>query len=177
MQPLQKPAQPIPIVHQRPVTTHEQPVPLSEPRLVDLPPPEERYRDPPDDLATSNKPLISDVKNIRTTHIPQQKEIQRVMKKIQNKIIRDYNLPFDAKELRMQQATCPFFKPIFDFLEHDILPQDPKTARSIRNKAEEYILCDVLLFRLTLHKKHMSRVVLQLVIPDTMVEKILCKYI
>lgn len=161
------------------VISQVKPVTTSEPRLVDLPPPEERYRDPPDDIATPNKPLISDVKNIRTTHIPHQKDIQRVMKNIQKKIIRDYHLPFDAKELRMQQATCPFFKPIFDFLAHDILPQDAKTARSMRNRAElpeEYILCDGLLFRLTLHKKHKSRVVLQLVIPDTMIEKILCKY-
>lgn len=175
-QPLPRPVQPIPMLHQRPVISQVKPVTISEPRLVDLPPPEERYRDPPDDIAKPNKPLISDVKNIRTTHIPHQKDIQRVMKKIQSKIVRDYNLPFDAKELRMQQATCPFFKPIFDFLAHDILPQDAKTARSIRNRAEEYILCDGLLFRLTLHKKHKSRVVLQLVIPDTMIEKILCKY-
>lgn len=98
------------------------------------------------------------------------------MHKIQSKIIRNYDLPFDAKELKMQQETCPYFKPVYDFLAYDILPQDVKSARTIRTRAEQYILCDGLLFRLTLQRKHKSRVVLQLAIPDTMVEKILSKY-
>ena len=76
-----------------------------------------------------------------------------MMHRIKRKIIRDYDLPFRAHELQIQQETCPSFKPVYDYLAHDILPSDVKAARSVSTKAEQFILCDGLLFRLFLHEK------------------------
>ena len=59
------------------------------------------------------------------------------MKAIQGKLIKYYDLPFDVKELQIQQDTCPVFKHVYDFLVHDILPGNAKTARIIRSRAED----------------------------------------
>lgn len=153
------------------------PVP-PEPRLVDKVnfDRNEVIRDPPSELIKPSTPLVPKIGDIKANHIPKQKELQRVMKNIQKKIIRDYNLPFDMHELQVQQETCPSFKPVYDFLAHDILPSDIKSARTVTAKAEQFILCNGLLFRLFLHEKYDAKMTLQLVIPDTMVDRVITKY-
>ena len=70
------------------------------------------------------------------------------------------------RELKTEQETSPFFKPIYDFLAHDILPSDKKAAKSVKLKAEEYILCDGILFRLFFTKDDDFK--LQFAIPETL---------
>ena len=149
-----------------------------EPRLVDRVglDKNEVIREPPSELFKPSTPLIPKIGDIKANHIPKQKELQRIMKNIQRKVIRDYNLPFDMHELQIQQETSPSFKPVYDFLAHDILPSDIKSARAVTAKAEQFILCNGLLFRLFLHDKYDSKMTLQLVIPDTMVDKVITKY-
>ena len=148
----------------------------SEPRLVDKGKSEERISNPPPHLFVPPLPLVPKIDKLVTGHIPKQKELHRVMRNIQRKIIRDYNLPFDVKELQIQQETCPHFKPIYDYLAHDILPNNVKSARTVCTQAEQYLLCNGLLFRIFLHDKDDNKMTLQLVIPDTMIAKVISKY-
>lgn len=78
------------------------------------------------------------------------------------------------RELKTEQQTSPFFKPVYDFLAHDIMPNDKKAAKAIRLKAEEYILCDGVLFRLFFDKNDDYR--LQLAIPETLTDIIISQY-
>lgn len=153
------------------------PNPTPEPRLVDrVQDWQEIIRDPPPELSQPAEPLIHKIDKMVTGHIHKQSQLNRLMKNIRRKIIRDYNLPFDLKELRLQQETCPSFKSIYDFLAHDILPSDRKAARTVQPQSEQYLLCNGLLFPIFLHETNDAKLTLQVVIPDTMVDKIISMY-
>ncbi|XP_072179729.1 LOW QUALITY PROTEIN: uncharacterized protein [Diadema setosum] len=165
--------------HNRPNT--QKPTPKApketEPRLVDKQnesPCTQTYRDVPPDLFTAPKPLISNVEQIVAPHIPKQHDIDKVLDLIKRKIIRDYNLPIDIRRLKTEQETSPFFKPIYDFLAHDILPSDKKAAKTIQLKAEQYILCDGVLFRLFFDKTDDFK--LQLAVPESLTDVIISQY-
>ena len=126
----------LPPTRQSPPVTHKQ----TEPRLVDRqgePQPNDNYRDVPPELYTPPKPLTTKVNNIVAGHIPKQHELDKITNLIKRKIIRDYNLPIDMSKLKTEQETSPFFKPVYDFLAHDILPNDKKAAKTVKLKAEE----------------------------------------
>ncbi|XP_033120299.1 uncharacterized protein LOC117119582, partial [Anneissia japonica] len=141
----------------------QQPTVLREQRLVDKENNDITYRDVPIELYTSPSPLVPTITELKTTHIPKQKELDKLMDVIRRKIIRDYNLPVDVKQLQIEQETSPFFKPVYDYLAHDILPADKKAARAIQTKSEQYILCNGL-FRFFLQNKG-DDFILQLAIP------------
>ncbi|PIK49637.1 hypothetical protein BSL78_13496 [Apostichopus japonicus] len=108
---------PRPIVRLIPTPSISEP----EPRLVDRSETDTTC-DPPPDLYVPPTPIITKIYNLVTKHIPKQHELDKIMKKIQKKIIHDYNLPLEANKLRLLQETDPHFKPIYDFLAHNILP-------------------------------------------------------
>ena len=152
---------------------------LTEPRLVDRPnehrhDSSHQHREVPPELYTPPKPLTTKVNNIVAGHIPKQHELDKITDLIKRKIIRDYNLPIDMRELKTEQETSPFFKPVYDFLAHDILPSDKKAAKSVKLKAEEYILCDGILFRLFFTKDDDFK--LQLAIPETLADTIISQH-
>ena len=150
-----------------------------EPRLVDnmssKTNSDENFRDVPPELYSPPKPLTTKVHNVIASHIPKQQDLDRLMNVIKRKIIRDYNLPIDMKKLKTEQETLPFFKPVYDYLAYDILPSDKKVAKAIQVKAEQYILCDGILFRLFLNDTD-EDVKLQLAIPETLAETIISQY-
>ena len=149
-----------------------------EPRLVDNRNgscSDHTHRDVPPELYTPPKPLTTKVHNVVASHIPKQHDLDRLMEVIKRKIIRDYNLPIDMKQLKTEQETSPFFKPVYDYLAYDILPSEKKAAKAIQVKAEQYILCDGILFRLFLHDKD-EDIKLQLAIPETLAETIISQY-
>ena len=150
--------------------------PIFEPRLVDRVQQSDVFREPPPELYTPPQPLIPEIKDMVTRHIPKQNEIDRVMRSIKAKIIKDYDLPYKAKQLQTLQETSPYFKPIYDFLAHNILPDKIKAARSVQAQAEHYILCNGLLFRLFLNENNPGKMTLQLVIPDVIAETVISQY-
>ena len=152
----------------------------SEPRLVDKDHGNEsfsdhNYRDVPPELYVPPKPLMTKVNNVTAKHIPKQKELDKMMEVIKRKIIRDYNLPIEMKQLKSEQETSPFYKSTYDYLAYDILPSDRKAAKAVRTKAEQYILCDGILFRMLIDDKG-DDLTLQLAIPESLAETIISQY-
>ncbi|KAJ8048464.1 hypothetical protein HOLleu_00790 [Holothuria leucospilota] len=121
---------------------------LPEPRLADRMQVPHDHREVPPELYSPPRPLIAKIKNLVTRHIPKQAELDKLMNVIKKKIIRDFNLPVDVNELRKEQESSAFFKPVYNYLAHDILPNDRKSAKSVQLKSEQYILCNGILFRL-----------------------------
>ena len=158
-------------------TTRARPVNLpAEPRLVDRHDHRQtNLRDPPPELYTQPKPLIDKIDGMVTRHIPKQYELDRMMDIIRRKIIRDYQLPVDVRQIKTAQETSPHFKPIYDFLAYDILPKDRKAAKSVQFRSEQFLLCNGVLFRLFFHdnEDHFS---LQLAVPEEMAETIISRY-
>ena len=60
-------------------------------------------------------------------------------------------------------------------MAYDILPSDRKAAKAVRIKAEQYILCDGILFRILLDDKG-DDLTLQLAIPESLAETIISQY-
>lgn len=148
---------------------------LSEPRLVDKGlEPKEQITEPTPDLYTPPKPIITKVQSMKTTHIPKQQDLNRMMDVIKRKIIHDFNLPVEVNEVRKAQLASPVFKPIIDWLRHGILPKDRRSARSIQLKAEEYIMCNGVLFRLFFHSD--GDFILQLAVPESLADVIISAY-
>ena len=164
----------------RPMPKPRKPPP-EEPRLVDKV--LRKSASEKDDLSDAEcpeflrkpKPLVTSIDNLTTKHIPNQTELNRVLKIIKKKIIRDYNLPFEAQQFRQAQQSSPHFKPIYDFLSHNILPSDKKAARVIRLRAEQYLLCNNLLFRI-FFPPNSDHFCFQLVIPEEFIDPLISTY-
>lgn len=135
----------------------------------------EMIREPTPELIEPPKPLLPKIDNVTYRHIPRQSEIDSILKIIKRKIIRDYQLPVLANEIRIAQETSPFFKPVYDYIAYDILPHDKRAAQAVKIRSEEFILVDGVLFRLLFHV-HDDNFTLQLAIPETMAETIISRY-
>ena len=129
----------------------------------------------PEELYQWSEPIVKQIDSIETKGIQKQAEMNKLMEVIKRKIIKNFNLPINCNVLRVEQETSPFFKPVYDFLAHDILPSDAKAAKTINHRAEEYILCNGLLFRLVYKNKEQD-FTLQLAIPENMVDKIIAQF-
>ena len=155
----------------------QKPVPTQvEPRIVDrsCESASDQFRDVPTELYTPPKPLTTNVNNIVAGHIPRQQDIDKILQLIKRKIIRDYNLPIDINRIRIEQESSPHFKSVYDFLAHNILPSDKKAAKLVQTKAEEYVLCDGVLFRLFFNKNDDLR--LQLAVPESLTDTVISQY-
>ena len=167
---------------------------LGEPRLVDREQPtelpsahvpisipkvpitiQEEYQDPTPEMLTEPKPLISKIDQIISGHIPQQREIERVMQFIKKKIIRDYNLPFDVQKFTLAQQASPTLKPVYDCLAYNILPSQSRAAKSVQMKAEQYLLCNGILFRI-FFPYNSEDFLLQLAIPEEFIDPLIGRY-
>lgn len=84
----------------------------------------------------------------QTRQCREKAELDKLMNAIEKKIIRDFNLPVDVNELRKEEESSAFFKPVYDYLAHDSLPNDRKSAKSGQLKSEQYILCNGIVCRL-----------------------------
>lgn len=148
-----------------------------EPRLVDRPvnPNIEVTKECPLEYLMKPEQLVNNPDKITAKHIPNQADLNRFIKAIQRKVIRDYNLPYEAQQFRLAQQADPYFKPIFDHLHHNILPSDKKAARSVMLRSEQYILCDNILFRL-FFPQNSDVFIFQLAIPDKFVDSLIGRY-
>ena len=78
------------------------------------------------------------------------------------------------------QRECPDYKPIFEYIEEGILPQDEKTARKIVFESEQFIIDDGTLYHLfhprTKRMDEIVPIVKQLCIPRSLREELMVAY-
>ena len=152
---------------------------VQEPRLVDRVLEKQRHeehiKETLPEFLLKPEPLVSDADKISATHIPRQNEINKILKILQRKVIRDYNLPFDAQQFRLAQQSSSFLGPIYQYLAFNILPQDKKSAKSIMLRSEQYLLCDNILFRLVL-PPNSDDFCFQLAVPEKFIDPLLRRY-
>jgi len=153
----------------------QQPDESFEPRLVDRSEqPLVDCRESPAELITPPKPLIHKVESLVCKHIPRQYELDRMMKILKRKLVKDYNLPMEVKTIKTEQMTSPHFKDVYDNLAFGILPQNAKEARKVQIKSEQFILCNGILFRLYFYDDWLFK--LQLALPESMAETVISQY-
>ena len=83
--------------------------------------------------------------------MPEQADIDKILKVIQRKVLKRMHLPVEIKEIQARYLTSTHFKDLY--LSQNKLPTSKTTIRKVEMLAERYILLDSLLFEITLEKK------------------------
>ena len=76
----------------------------------------------------------------KVTHrfLPQQGEIERLIKQINRKVLRDTKLPISLKDLKAAYLNSPHYKDIYLYLLQNRAPLNKGEARRLENKARNY---------------------------------------
>ena len=95
-------------------------------------------------------PLQDVVDPSKITHkfLPKQGDIDRLLSKINKKVLRDTNLSLDLRDLRAAYVTSPHFKDIYLHLTQNKMPIGKIAARRLDNQARNYMILDGLLFKI-----------------------------
>ena len=95
-------------------------------------------------------PLQDVVDPSKITHkfLPKQGDIDRLLSKINKKVLRDTNLSIDLRDLRAAYVTSPHFKDIYLHLTQNKMPIGKMAARWLDNQARNYMILDGLLFKI-----------------------------
>ena len=86
----------------------------------------------------------------------------------------------DPDDIRMLQRNCPDFKPMFKYLEEGVVPDDKRRAARLVAEAQDYILCDEVLYHLYQPRSKglpkSKRVIKQLAVPRVLRDDTLRSY-
>ena len=80
--------------------------------------------------------------------MPKQTDIDKILKIIQYKVLKGLHLSITVKEIEAGYLTSVYFKDIYLYLSHNILPSSKVGTRKVEALAERYILLDSLLFKI-----------------------------
>ena len=89
--------------------------------------------------------------------LPNQADIDKILKIIQRKVVKDTHLPVTIKgEMQAGYLVRPHFKNIYLYLAQNKLPSTKTTIQKVETLAEQYIILDSLLFKFSLlqREKH-----------------------
>ena len=122
---------------------------------------------PPDPMELQEpSPLFTeDNEVIPPRRMPRQCELQEFIDLVRKRAIRDYTIPLKAQDISQAQRNDPFFRDIYEFHNLGTLPSKTKRARLVKLLAEDYILYQGILFKIT-DRKDDRKFDLTLAIPE-----------
>ena len=88
-----------------------------------------------------------DTSKIARRRLPQQSELDPLLKEIQTKILRQVHLPTSFRDLRGAYLNSAFFRDIYLHLSENKSPSNPRKRAQILSQASDYMLLDTLLFK------------------------------
>ena len=103
--------------------------------------------------------------------LPKQADIDKILKVIQRKVLKGTHLLVEIKEIQAGYLNSPCFKNIYFYLAQNKQPTSKATIRKVQMLAEQYILLDSLLFRITPEKETTV-----LAVPEICPDKIIALY-
>ena len=80
--------------------------------------------------------------------LPKQGDIDRLIAKINKKVLRDTNLCVDLRDLKAAYLTSPHFRHIYLYLLQNRLPLGKGATRRLDQNARNYLILDGLLFKI-----------------------------
>ena len=80
--------------------------------------------------------------------LPKQGDIDRLIAKINKKVLRDTNLCVDLRDLKAAYLTSPHFRDIYLYLLQNRMPLGKGAARRLDQNARNYLILDGLLFKI-----------------------------
>ena len=104
---------------------------------------------------------------------PKQAEIDKILKIVQQKILKGTHLPVTVKEIQAGYLVSSYFKDIYLYLTQNKLPSNKTAIKKVKALAEKYILLHLLLF-IIVSNPHKEAAVLA--IPEACAVKIITLY-
>ena len=108
--------------------------------------------------------------NLIQKFLPKQADIDKILKVIQ-KDLKGTHLPVEIKEIQAGYLSSSYFKDIYLYLAQNKLPTSKAAIRKVETLAEQYILLDSQLFKIT-HEKETAL----LAVPEVCADKIITLY-
>ena len=105
--------------------------------------------------------------------LPKQANIDKILKIIQCKALKGSHLLVTVKEIQAGYLINLYFKDIYLYLSHNILPTSKVCIRRVEALVEKYILLDSLLFKITVTPEKEAAV---LAIPEACADSIIALY-
>ena len=95
-------------------------------------------------------PLESLLDKAKMTYkfLPKQGDIDRLIAKINKKVLRDTNLCVDLRDLKAAYLTSPHFRDIYLYLLQNRMPLGKGAAKRLDQNARNYLILDGLLFKI-----------------------------
>lgn len=138
---------------------------------------QELYRPADEYIIRDNEPLMTQIKydQIGSKHIPRQQEIDKHLAEIRKRCLSDFNVPLKTAELKREYNSSPFFRHVYSYLTNGLLPAGKKLARSILVRAEEFVLVNGILFRISFRESQ-ENFNLVLAVPESLAEYLISQY-
>ncbi len=86
---------------------------------------------------------------IFSRHSPKQTAINKILKVIQSKALKDYHLPIHARELKKEQSLDPNFKDIILYIDSKVLACKKEAQRRVIRESESHITIEGIMFRIS----------------------------
>ena len=107
-------------------------------------------------------------------HLPKQVDIDKLLKQIEHKILRQTEFPEGLKDIKAHYLKSPHFQNIYNYLETGKSPKKRQAIEQLHRDLPNYFILDNLLFRITLPTKKDPKA--YLCIPTSMVDTLLFWY-
>ena len=130
--------------------------------------PDKSYFQEPKDLES----LVNTSKIVQN-FLPKQTDIDKIIKIIQWKVLKGSHLSVTVKEIQEGYLNSLYFKDIYLYLSHNILPSSKVSIKKVEALVEKYILLDSLLFKIMVTPDKEAAV---LAIPETCADSITALY-
>ena len=109
-------------------------------------------------------------------HIPKQKELDKFVNYLKQRVIHDCNVPLSVKELKAEYHVDPYFKDIVKYLEKDYCRYVGKAQTVFKMQCEDYVLVNGVLFKIRYGKEDKGEPSLVLCIPEKFIPTVLYQY-
>ena len=129
-------------------------------------------------LFREDKPLFKPGTEISLfmKHIPKQKELDKFVNYLKQRVIHDCKVPLSVKELKAEYHVDPYFKDIVKYLEKDYCRYVGKAQTVFKMQCEDYVLVNGVLFKIRYGKEDKGEPSLVLCIPEKFIPTVLYQY-
>ena len=129
-------------------------------------------------LFREDKPLFKPGTEISLfmKHIPKQKELDKFVNYLKQRVIHDCKVPLSVKELKTEYHVDPYFKDIVKYLEKDYCRYVGKAQTVFKMQCEDYVLVNGVLFKIRYGKEDKGEPSLVLCIPEKFIPTVLYQY-
>ena len=129
-------------------------------------------------LFREDKPLFKPGTEISLfmKHIPKQKELDKFVNYLKQRVIHDCKVPLSVKELKAEYHIDPYFKDMVKYLEKDYCRYVGKAQTVFKMQYEDYVLVNGVLFKIRYGKEDKGEPSLVLCIPEKYIPTVLYQY-